>query len=93
MRKLDEIFNLEKVKAKLSGGILNDTSKIRENTEQEEELAWLKAFSNRQIMSEYSSMTSNSRTININGVSQAGLMEFGRRSVSAVPSRNSRKAG
>lgn len=93
MRKLDEIFNLEKLKAKISDGILNDTSKIRENTEQEEELAWLKAFSNRQIMSEYSSMTSNSRTININGVSQAGLMEFGRRSVSAVPSRNSRKAG
>ena len=93
MRKLDEIFNLEKVKAKISGGILGDTSKIRENTEQEEELAWLKAFSNRQIMSEYSSMTSNSRTININGVSQAGMMEFGRRSVAAVPSRNSRKAG
>ena len=93
MRKLDEIFNLEKVKAKISGGILSDTSKIRENTEQEEELAWLKAFSNRQIMSEYSSMTSNSRTININGVSQAGMMEFGRRSVAAVPSRNSRKAG
>lgn len=93
MRKLDEIFNLEKLKAKISEALLNDTSKIRENTEQEEELAWLKAFSNRQIMSEYSSMTSNSRTININGVSQAGLMEFGRRSVSAVPSRNSRKAG
>lgn len=93
MRKLDEIFNLEKVKAKISGGILGDTSKIRENTEQEEELSWLKAFSNRQIMSEYSSMTSNSRTININGVSQAGMMEFGRRSVAAVPSRNSRKAG
>lgn len=93
MRKLDEIFNLEKLKAKISEGLLDDTSKIRENTEQEEELAWLKAFSNRQIMSEYSSMTSNSRTININGVSQAGLMEFGRRSVSAVPSRNSRKAG
>ena len=93
MRKLDEIFNLEKVKAKISGGILSDTSKIRENTEQEEELAWLKAFSNRQIMSEYSSMTSNSRTININGMSQAGMMEFGRRSVAAVPSRNSRKAG
>lgn len=93
MKKLDQIFNLEKVKAKISGGILGDTSKIRENTEQEEELAWLKAFSNRQIMSEYSSMTSNSRTININGVSQAGMMEFGRRSVAAVPSRNSRKAG
>lgn len=93
MKKLDEIFNLEKVKAKISSGILGDTSKIRENTEQEEELAWLKAFSNRQIMSEYSSMTSNSRTININGVSQAGMMEFGRRSVAAVPSRNSRKAG
>lgn len=93
MRKLDQIFNLEKVKAKISGGILGDTSKIRENTEQEEELSWLKAFSNRQIMSEYSSMTSNSRTININGVSQAGMMEFGRRSVAAVPSRNSRKAG
>lgn len=93
MKKLDEIFNLEKVKAKISGGILGDTSKIRENTEQEEELAWLKAFSNRQIMSEYSSMTSNSRTININGMSQAGMIEFGRRSVAAVPSRNSRKAG
>lgn len=93
IRKLDEIFNLEKVMAKISGGILGDTSKIRENTEQEEELSWLKAFSNRQIMSEYSSMTSNSRTININGMSQAGMMEFGRRSVAAVPSRNSRKAG
>ena len=93
MRMLDEIFNLEKVMTKISGGILGDTSKIRENTEQEEELSWLKAFSNRQIMSEYSSMTSNSRTININGVSQAGMMEFGRRSVAAVPSRNSRKAG
>lgn len=93
LSKLDEIFDLEKVKAKIFGGIFDDTSKIRENTEQEEELAWLKAFSNRQIMSEYSSMTSNSRTININGMSQAGMMEFGRRSIAAVPSRNSRKAG
>lgn len=67
--------------------IQTDTNKIRKFNEQEEELRWLKAFSDRQIMSSYSSMTSNSKTVNINGMSQSSLAEMGRRNLSTIPSR------
>ena len=65
----------------------DDTTKIREANEQEEELKWMKAFSDRQIMSSYNSMTNNSRTVNINGMSQASLAEMGRRNIATIPSR------
>lgn len=67
--------------------IRTDTDKIRKFNEQEEELRWLKAFSDRQIMSSYSSMTSNTKTVNINGMSQSSLAEMGRRNISTIPSR------
>ena len=67
--------------------IRTDTDKIRKFNEQEEELGWLKAFSDRQIMSSYSSMTSNTKTVNINGMSQSSLAEMGRRNISTIPSR------
>lgn len=69
------------------GKIASDTNKIRKINEQEEELRWLKAFSDRQIMSSYSSTTSNSKTVNINGMSQSSLAEMGRRNIVTIPSR------
>lgn len=69
--------------------IKDDTGKIRRMSEQEEELRWLKAFSDRQITSSYSSMTSNVRNLTINGMSQQGMAEMGRRSLSSMPSRAS----
>lgn len=62
---------------------------IRRQGEQEEELRWLKAFSDRQITSSYSSMTSNVRNLTINGMSQTGMTEFGRRNLSSMPTRAS----
>lgn len=70
--------------------IKSDTDVIRRANEQEEELRWMKAFSDRQITSSYNNMTSNTRNVTINGMSQAGIAEMGRRSISAMPSR---KAG
>lgn len=68
-------------------GIKGNTDAIRKYNEQEEELKWLKAFSDRQITSSYSSMTSNVRNVTFNGMSQAGMAEMGRRNISTIPSR------
>lgn len=73
---------------KLLTGVADDTDSIRKFNEQEEDLRWLKAFSDRQIMSSYNSMTSNTRNVTINGMSQAGLAEMGRRNIATLPSRH-----
>lgn len=67
--------------------ISTNTDKIRRMNEQEEELRWLKAFSDRQIMSSYNSTTSNNKTINFNGANPTFMAEMGRRTLNSVPSR------
>lgn len=86
---LKGLFKSNEKQEKAQDGIAGDTDKIRKFNEQEEELRWMKAFSDRQITSSYNSMTSNVRNININGMSQAGMLEVGRRSLSTMPSRSS----
>lgn len=86
---LKGLFKSNEKQEKSQSGIAGDTDKIRKFNEQEEELRWMKAFSDRQITSSYNSMTSNVRNININGMSQAGMLEVGRRSLSTMPSRSS----
>lgn len=86
---LKGLFKSNEKQEKAQDGIAGDTDKIRKLNEQEEELRWMKAFSDRQITSSYNSMTSNVRNININGMSQAGMLEVGRRSLSTMPSRSS----
>lgn len=85
---LSGLFASNKKQEEDQDGIAGNTDKIRKMNEQEEELRWMKAFSDRQIMSSYNSMTSNVRNININGMSQAGMIEVGRRSLSTMPSRS-----
>lgn len=84
---LKKIFNLNKEELNEQEGIASNTDQIKKFNEQEEELAWMKAFSNRQIMSGYSSITTNNRTINMNGVSQNTMAEAYRRNRSTVPAR------
>ena len=86
---LKELIGLNKEQVEKQKSIDDDTGKIRKMGEQEEELRWMKAFSDRQIMSSYNSMTSNSRTINLNGVSQNTMAEAYRRNRSTIPSRAS----
>jgi hypothetical protein len=81
---LKDLFNLQK---KTGEGVQTANKELRKFNEQEEELRWLKAFSDRQITSQYNQMTSYNRTVNINGMSQAGIAEMGRRSVTTRPSR------
>lgn len=71
-------------------GIGTDTGSLVKMGEREEELKWLKAFSDRQIMSSYSNMTSYNRNVTFNGMSDTSMAEMGRRSVSALPSRSRR---
>lgn len=84
---LKKIFNLNKEELNEQKGISTNTDLIRKSNEQEEELAWLKAFSDRQITSAYNSMTTNNRTINMNGVSQNTMAEAYRRNRSTIPAR------
>ena len=81
---LEDIFTVNK---KTGEGIETANDQLKKMNEQEEELRWMKAFSDRQITSHYNSMTSYTRNVNINGMSQAGIVEMGRRSLSAIPSR------
>ena len=53
---------------KWAKGINDSNNKIKELMSQEEELRWLKAFSDRQIMQSYNSQTSMTRNITMNGV-------------------------
>ena len=84
---LKKIFQQGEEQTKEQQGIKSDTNKLRQFNEQEEELRWLKAFSDRQIMSAYNSMTTNNRTINMNGVSQNTMAEAYRRNRSTIPAR------
>ena len=70
----------------------NDTSKIRETMDEEEELRWLKLFSDRQIGSSYNQMTSSTVNTTINGASQEMIMNLGRRIPSSVPKRTKKGA-
>lgn len=84
---------LEKIDKKLglSLGIGDDistnTNLIKESMDQEEELRWLKAFSDRQIGSAYNSMTSSTVNTTINGASQQVIMNLGRRDPKSVSPR------
>lgn len=84
---LKQLVGLNKQQAEESKGTKTNTDLLVRQGEQEEELRWLKAFSDRQIMSSYNSMTSNNRTINLNGVSQNTMAEAYRRNRSTIPSR------
>ena len=53
--------------------IKDDTGKIRSKMDREEELRWMKAFSDRQIMSNYTYQTSTTRNVTLNGVSNAAI--------------------
>lgn len=50
------------------GGVAGDTNKIRKYNEQEEELRWLKAFSDRQVMSMINQSTSNVSNVTFNNL-------------------------
>jgi hypothetical protein len=54
-------------------GIADNSNKIKDLMSQEEELRWLKAFSDRQIMSNYTYQTSTTRNVTLNGVSNAAM--------------------
>lgn len=54
-------------------GIADNSNKIKDLMSQEEELRWLKAFSDRQIMSNYTYQTSTTRNVTISGASQAAV--------------------
>lgn len=78
-----KLFNFQD---KQEQGIQDANDKIKKISEQEEELRWLKAFSDRQIMSSYNSTTSNTRIININRASDTLEKEAFRRNAGR-PSR------
>lgn len=84
---------LEKIDKKLGltlgigDEISTNTNLIKESMEQEEELRWLKAFSDRQIGSAYNSMTSSTVNTTINGASQQVIMNLGRRDPKSVSPR------
>lgn len=84
---LKKLFKQGEEQTKDQKGIKTDTDRLRQLSEQEEELRWLKAFSDRQIMSAYNSQTTNNRTINLNGVSQNTMAEAYRRNRSTIPAR------
>lgn len=74
-------------------GIAGNTDKIRQYNEQEEELRWLKAFSDRQIMSAYTMSTSNSNVYNFNGMSQRAVdIQAGKHNITALPGRRLKTA-
>lgn len=83
---LKKLFKQNEEQTKEQKGIKSDSSKIRQMQEQEEELKWLKLFSDRQIMSSINNSTSNSRTLIQNGVPAAVMSESSRR-ISTMPSR------
>lgn len=84
---------LEKIDKKLGltlgigDEISTNTNLIKESMDQEEELKWLKAFSDRQIGSAYNSMTSSTVNTTINGASQQVIMNLGRRDPKSVSPR------
>jgi hypothetical protein len=84
---LKDLLGLNKKQTDDEDEIATNSGEIRRSMGQEEELRWLKAFSDRQIMSSYNSMTSNSNTNNFYGVNGPTMAELGRRSIRTVPMR------
>jgi hypothetical protein len=84
---LKKLFHQGEEQKKEESGIKTNTGQLVKMGEQEEELKWMKAFSDRQIMSAYNSQTTNNRTINMNGVSQNTMAEAYRRNRSTIPAR------
>lgn len=81
-----KLVGLGEEQLEAQGKIETDTGKIRRMGEQEEELRWLKAFSDRQIMSAYNNSTTISRTLNQYGVSDTSKAESAR-SFRTMPAR------
>jgi hypothetical protein len=84
---LKKIWGLEKEQTEEQKGIGTNTNLIRKMNEQEEELKWLRAFSDRQIMSRISNETSYSRTVNVNGLSEPSRRQLAIMGMNARPSR------
>lgn len=74
----------------VEGGVETSANALKKMNEQEEELRWLKAFSDRQIMSRYGDSTSNvyNRSVTFNGMSEASRNAHAR-AYAAFPSRAS----
>jgi cysteinyl-tRNA synthetase len=53
----------------IQGNTKTSSDYLKQMNEQEEELRWLKAFSDRQIIDRYNQSTSNTRNVNIYGAS------------------------
>lgn len=88
---LKKLFHQGEEQKKEESGIKTNTGQLVKMGEQEEELKWLKAFSDRQIMSYYGNNTSNnSNTVNVNNPSSALAAEIVRRNQKTIPLRNSR---
>lgn len=75
-------------------GIGDDTNNyLSQMVGEDEDLKWLKAFSDRQIMSSYHQSTQNNKTINLNGYSEQARMEIVRRNANTIPPRVTRGVG
>lgn len=70
------------------GGVAGDTNKIRKYNEQEEELRWLKAFSDRQIMSMINQSTSNVSNVTFNNLPTIAVKKAQDLAYSARATRN-----
>lgn len=84
-------LGFDEKQSKSQEGIQGDTNKIRSTMDQEEELRWLKAFSDRQIMSSYNQSTSNTSTVYFNRMSEQSQAAAMRR-YNAIPPRNAKVA-
>lgn len=81
---LKDLFNIEK---KTGEGIDTANKELKKFNEQEEELRWLKTFSDRQITSKYDYSTSYSRNVTFNGMPQSFMTTHGKRELSTMPPR------
>lgn len=75
---LKGLFGLNKQQADDEDEIKTNSGEIRRSMEQEEDLRWLKAFSDRQIMSAYNMNTSNSQNYYMNGLPPEAMAEQAR---------------
>lgn len=101
IKSLEELIGVEDLKEK-GVGIITDllkkmgidlgdnednTYNMASSMNQDEDLRWLKAFSDRQITSSYDYSTSQTQTINLNGLSEQARMEGLRRNRSTISQR------
>lgn len=78
IQMLKGLFGLNKQQADDEDEIATNSGEIRRSMGQEEELRWLKAFSDRQIMSAYNMNTSNSQNYYMNGLPPEAMAEQAR---------------